>query len=105
MNDIIKLITTTVSTTVNSQGDFPVTRSDRSVFALRKSVGTKEFYEAAASGMRPEIKFILQDYLDYQGEKELAYDGFRYEVIRTFRTQNNQLEIIVGGGVRDIAHT
>lgn len=105
MNDIIKLITTTVSTTVNSQGDFPVIRSERSVFALRKSAGMKEFYEAATAGMIPEIKFILQDYLDYQGERELAYDGFRYEVIRTFRTQSNQLEIIVGGGVRDIAHT
>jgi len=105
MNDIIKLITTTVSTTVNSQGDFPVTRSERSIFALVKSIGTKEFYEAATAGLKPEIKFVIQDYLDYEGEKELAFNGFRYQILRTYRTQSNQLEITVGGGVRDIVHT
>lgn len=105
MNDIIKLITTTVSTTVNSQGDYPVTRTDRQIFADVKSIGTKEFYEAATAGMKPEIKFVIQDYLDYEGEKELSYNGFRYPIIRTFRTQTNQLEITVGGGVREIAHT
>lgn len=105
MNDIIKLITTTVSTTVNSQGDFPVTRNERSIFALVKSIGTKEFYEATTAGLKPEIKFVIQDYLDYEGEKELAFNGFRYQIMRTYRTQSNQLEITAGGGVRDIAHT
>jgi phage head-tail adaptor, putative, SPP1 family len=105
MNDIIKFITTTVSTTVNSQGDYPATRTDRNVFVLVKSIGTKEFYEAATAGMKPEIKFVIQDYLDYEGEKELAFNGFRYQILRTYRTQNNQLEITAGGGVRDIAHT
>ena len=105
MNDVIKLITTTVSTTINSQGDFPVTRTDREIFAEVKSIGTKEFYEAATAGMKPEIKFVIQDYLDYEGEKELSFNGVRYQVIRTYRAQNNQLEITVGGGVRDIAHT
>lgn len=105
MNDIIKLITTTVSTTVNSQGDYPVTRTDRQIFAAVKSIGTKEFYEAATAGMKPEIKFVIQDYLDYEGEKELAFNGFRYQILRTYRMQSNQLEITAGGGVRDIAHT
>lgn len=105
MNDIIKLIKTTVATTVNSQGDFPATRTDRAVFALAKSIGTKEFYEAATAGLKPEIKFVIQDYLDYEGEKELAFNGFRYQILRTYKTQSNQLEITAGGGVRDIAHT
>ena len=105
MNDVIKLITTTVSTTMNSQGDYDVTRIDRQIFAGVKSIGTKEYYEAVTVGLKPEMKFVIQDYEDYQGEKELAYNGFRYEVIRTFRTQTNQLEITVAGGVRDIAHT
>ena len=105
MNDVIKLITTTVSTTVNSQGDYPVVRSDREIFAGVRSIGTKEFYEAATAGMKPEIKFVIQDFLDYEGEKELSYNGYRYQIIRTYRTETNQLEITAGGGVRDIAHT
>lgn len=105
MNEVIQFITTTVSTTVNSQGDFPKTRTGRQVFAGVKSIGTKEFYEAATVGMKPEMKFVIQDYLDYNGEKELVFNGYRYPIIRTYKTQENQLEITVGGGVRDIAHT
>lgn len=105
MNDVISLITCTVSTTMNSVGDYPTIRSDREVFADVKSVGQKEFYEAATVGLKPELKFVLQDYEDYQGEKELAFNEVRYQVIRTFRTPNDRLEITCGGGVRDIAHT
>lgn len=105
MNDVIKLIQTTISTTRNSVGDYPVVRTDREVFAGVRSIGTKEFYEAATVGLKPEVKFILQDYEDYEGEKELAYNGVRYQIIRTFRGMNNLLEITCGGGVRDIAHS
>ena len=105
MNDIIKFLTTTVATTVNSVGDFDVTRSERQVFADVRSVGMKEYYEAVTTGLKPEIKFILQDYGDYQGEKEVAYNGIRYEITRVYRTDTNQLELTCSGGVRDIAHT
>lgn len=105
INDVIKLITTTVSTTMNTYGDYDVTRTPREVFAGVQSVGYKEFYEAATVGLKPEIKFILQDYEDYENEKELAYNGIRYQIIRTYRTQNNMLELTCGGGVRDIAYS
>ena len=49
------------------------------------SVGVKEFYEAAAVGLQPELKFILSDYLDYNGETCLEYDGKRYRIARTYR--------------------
>ena len=105
MNDVIKLIRTTVSTTLNSVGAYETVTTDREVFCGVQSVGYKEFYEAATVGMKPEIKFVLQDYEDYDGEKELAYNGVKYPIIRTYRTQNNMLEIVCGGGVREVAHT
>lgn len=105
INDVIKLITTTVSTTSNTYGDKEVVRTAREVFAGVASVGYKEFYEAATVGLKPELKFILQDYEDYDNEKELAYNGVRYQIIRTYRTQNNMLELTCGGGVREIAHS
>ena len=105
MNDVIQLLTTTVSTTVNSVGDFDKTRISRQVFADVRSIGMKEYYQAVTTGLKPEIKFVLEDYNDYQNEKEIAYNGIRYEVIRAYRTTTNLLELICAGGVRDIAHT
>ena len=105
INDVVKLITSTVTTTVDTYGDEVISRTSREVFAGVQSVGYKEFYEAATVGLKPEIKFILQDYEDYEGEKELAYNGIRYQIIRSYRTQNNMIELTCGGGVREIAHT
>lgn len=105
INDVVKLITSTVTTTVDTYGDEVISRPAREVFAGVQSVGYKEFYEAATVGLKPEIKFVLQDYDDYEGEKELAYNGIRYQIIRSYRTQNNMIELTCGGGVRDIAYT
>lgn len=78
----------------------PITNEvKRELFAEIKSIGQSEFYQAAISGHRPEAKFIIADYLDYQGEGILEYAEYggaraqRYRVIRTYRT-GNELEII-----------
>ena len=78
----------------------PITNEvERKLFAEIKSIGQSEFYQAAISDLRPEAKFIIADYLDYQGEKILEYTEYggvrvqRYSVIRTYRT-GNELEII-----------
>lgn len=91
MNDVITLISYTEE--VDSCGDMVRTASERNVFADVASIGTKEFYQAAAVGMQPEIKFIIADYLDYRCEKDLAWNGEQYRVLRTYR-KDNRLEII-----------
>lgn len=71
---------------------------EREVFAERYSIGQNEFYNAAVSGMRPEAKFIIADYMDYCGEEILEYAEYgsekkqRYSIIRTYR-KGNELEI------------
>lgn len=71
---------------------------EREVFAERYSIGQNEFYNAAVSGMRPEAKFIIADYMDYYGEEILEYAEYgyekkqRYSIIRTYR-KGNELEI------------
>lgn len=67
-------------------------------FAKALSIGSKEFYQASSAGMKPELKFVLPDYTEYQDEKILEHEGIRYKVLRTYRT-GNQLEITVTGGV------
>jgi SPP1 family predicted phage head-tail adaptor len=64
-----------------------------------KSIGQSEFYQAQAQGLKPEIKFVLADYLDYNNQEEVIYNGFRYKVLRTFRT-GSELEIVCYGGIR-----
>ena len=57
----------------------------REVFAKQQSVGMREFYEAAATEYSPEIKFILADYLEYNGENFAKYEGTLYRIMRTYR--------------------
>ena len=66
----------------------------RTVFCGVRSIGQKEFYEAQAVDFYPEIKFVLADHLDYEGERLVEYKGQLYSVLRTFRT-GQELEIVV----------
>lgn len=58
----------------------------RTVFCEVRSIGMKEFYQANATDFHPEIKFVLADYLDYQGETKAVHDGQLYRILRTYRT-------------------
>ena len=66
----------------------------RKVFCAIRSIGHSEFYEAYATDLRPELKFVLADYFEYSGETLLEYDGEIYRVIRTYRT-GQELELTV----------
>lgn len=70
------------------------------VFAELMSVSGKEFYEAAAQGFKPEVKFKLADFLDYDDEQLLEYEGEAYTILRTYR-KGRELEITCGKGVQD----
>lgn len=66
----------------------------REIFVRLASIGQTEFYQAQATDLRPELKFILDDYLDYEGEFLCIYDEVWYRVIRTYRT-GQALEVTV----------
>lgn len=96
-NDVIFLIST--QKTKNKVGDLIEERIKTMRFAKVKSIGQSEFYQAQAQGMKPEIKFVLADYLDYDNQEEVVYNNFVYKVLRTYR-QGNEMEIVCYGGVR-----
>lgn len=101
-NEVITLVSE--KKTVNAYGDIEITETARDVFAELKSIGQSEFYQAQAVGLKPEIKFVLPDYLEYGGEKKLRFRDFNeeeeqeYSVLRTYRS-NNQLELVCKRGV------
>ena len=96
-NEVIYLLTTKHRT--NEVGDQIEELEKTMRFATFKSIGQAEFYQAQAQGLKPEIKFVLPDYLDYDNQEEVIYNNFRYKVLRTFRN-GNELEITCYGGIR-----
>ena len=100
-DSVIKLITET--NTVDEYGDTVTVETERTIFAEVKSIGQTEFYQAQAVGLKPEIKFLIADFADYQNEKKLKYTPFGgtedvFTVLRTYRTKN-QLEIVCKRGI------
>ena len=92
MNEILKLIQQTQS--VDDSGDPVLTEvSRREVFCGIRSIGQKEFYQAQAVGLQPELKFVLADYLDYNDETLVEYNGQLYRVLRTYRA-GQEIELV-----------
>lgn len=58
----------------------------RDVFCGTRSIGMREFYQANGTDFHPEVKFVLADYLDYNGETMALHDGQLYRILRTYRT-------------------
>ena len=92
-NDAITLLTETV--TINTIGDMVTTTVSTNVFAKVKSIGMKEAYEAMSVGLKPELCFVLADYLDYNNQELIQYNSVTYKVLRTYRGKSNELEIVV----------
>lgn len=91
MDDVLTLIATTNGTDV--YGDPTVTETGREVFCRVASIGQKEFYQAHAVGLQPEIKFVLADYFDYSDEALVEHEGQRYRVLRAYRA-GQELELV-----------
>jgi SPP1 family predicted phage head-tail adaptor len=90
----------------NEKDDYgdPIEKEIRTqeIFAEKKSISQTEFYQAQTAGSKPEIKFIIPDYLEYNGQAHLIHAEMRYKILRIYRkTGSNELEITCYGGVRD----
>ena len=98
MSDILTFIKQTHGS--DEYGDPVITETKRVCFCREASIGQKEFYQAHAVGLKPEIKLVIADYLDYQGEQLLYYvprgqtDPQLFRVLRTYRT-GQELELVV----------
>lgn len=65
---------------------------EREVFVQAKSIGAREFYQAATTDYHPTITLVMADYYDYEGEGVVRYNGDLFDVIRTYR-KGNRLEL------------
>lgn len=67
----------------------------REVLVTVKSVGMRESYEALSHGKRPEYVFELAQDFEYQGEKRAIYQGVPYDILRTYASDTDGMELVV----------
>jgi SPP1 family predicted phage head-tail adaptor len=70
-----------------------VTDTERTVMCMVESVRRSEYYDASNAGYRPEFVFKLALAEDYQNERLLKYKGQKYRVVRTYRTDDEGIDI------------
>ena len=70
--------------TTDAIGNEVITTTERKVLCKLKDVGSSEFYDAQVTGLKPEIKFIINS-IEYEGEKEVVFEDNKYQIIRTYQ--------------------
>jgi SPP1 family predicted phage head-tail adaptor len=92
--DVINLIAITNSE--NEIGDIVETETSIQVFANKKSIRQSEFYQAAATGLKPELMFEIRA-IEYDEQKRLTYNSKPYNIIRTHSKNGEIIELICSG--------
>lgn len=78
----------------DDDGNIQYTEERTEIEAEQRDVGYREFYNGAQSGLRPELKFIVHSF-EYDNQKQVEFDGLRYEVLRTYRIDSYYTELTV----------
>lgn len=91
-SDVLTLIEQTYTTDANGVQRASETR--RTVFCDVASVSRAEWTDGGRLGLNPELQFSMFAY-DYAGEEICEYNGVRYTVYRTYRTQDDSIELYV----------
>ena len=104
MDAVCKLISKAITT---DDLGFPVAvETEYETFCSVSSVSRSEFFNAGKAGMVPEYK-ITVNAIEYDGQPEVEYDGKRYTIYRTYRTDEDMMELYAEyrSGVTDLDRT
>lgn len=81
---------------VDGIGDPVEIATKNTVFACEKSISQTEFYQAQAVGLKPQVKLVVKR-VDYQNEQLAEYQGERFRVLRTFKSNSEDIELVLEG--------
>lgn len=84
-----ELILISIEPGENDLGDPITIRTEKPILCDVMSVGRSEHYQAAAHGLKPELVFVISKW-DYDGEKEVEFEGERYNVLRTYEPKKSK---------------
>lgn len=80
----------------SASGDTVRTEQCSVSYAQIVSPYMRETYQAMAQGLKPEFVVVLPNwYDDYHGERQLEYNGVRYNIIRAYRAKDDSCELTV----------
>ena len=77
------------------------TETKRTVYCTVKSIGQQEAYLAMGQGLNPELKVILAHDFEYEGERLCEMDGVRYDILRTYVTETDGIELVLQRAARN----
>lgn len=101
MDNVCKLISKEMTT---DELGYPIAaETEYETFCSEESVTMSEFYNAGKAGKTPEYKLTVNA-IEYDGQPEVEYKGKRYTIYRTFRTDEDMMELYVEyrSGVTDV---
>lgn len=93
-SEVAYLITDAKST--NAIGDPIRTPTETKIYVNELSIRQSEFYQAQASGLRPEIMFETR-LQNYNNEGRIKYGGKTYDIIRTYKKNRDFIELVCQG--------
>jgi SPP1 family predicted phage head-tail adaptor len=78
--DVVELGNATETETL---GEVTSTYIWRTVFANKKGVRQSEFYQASATGLKPELVFVVRSE-EYKNDERLKHNNKEYAIVRTY---------------------
>lgn len=76
-------------------GNETISQKGREVYVQPRGIYASEFYNAAQTGLKPSITFVLTNRADYDEEKLIRYHGTLYEVIRVdWKAQHDSISLV-----------
>ena len=82
MRKLVDIVLIAFSPDAHEVGEDPVSERNP-VQAEEMSLNQYDITEAGGKGLKPEAKILIPMDEDYHGERELEYNGERWEVINT----------------------
>lgn len=101
MDAICTLIQKTMTT---DELGYPIaTETTYDTFCKVESVTRSEFFNAGKAGLTPEYVFTVNA-VEYEGQPEVEYEGKRYTIYRTYKTDEDMMELYAEyrSGVTDV---
>ena len=81
------------------------TETRREVYCTVRSIGQQEAYQAMGIGLNPTLKVIVPHDFEYEGEQICELDGVRYNILRTYVTEADGIELTLQREVRNARGT
>ena len=98
-NEIIEIERVSIAT--DEAGDQVKESTWREVFAEKRSISSREFYQAHADGLQPEYKFVVHS-TEYDRTIDgpgIKYLNRRYKIIRVYEVDFENVELTVEGDI------